>query len=62
MGVQTDHSTMLKSSLLWDILLQFLRFARQARSHEGHLHMRRSRRRVCLVIRSGLGCVFLFCC
>lgn len=35
MGVQTDHSTMLKSSLLWDILLQFLWSARQARSHGG---------------------------
>lgn len=35
MGVQTDHSTMLKSSLLWDILLQFLWSARQAHSHGG---------------------------
>lgn len=38
MGAQADHSTMLKSSLLWDIFTTVW-FARQAHSHEGHLHM-----------------------
>lgn len=39
MGAHTDHSTMLKSTLPWDILLKLLWFTHQVHFHEGHLHM-----------------------